>query len=232
VGTRFLNAKILAVAFLGIYSWTATAQEATPEATAQNGVSKDRLFFMLPNFLTLENAGEVRPMTARQKFKETARESFDYTAFVWYGVLAGIGQWKNDEPTYGQGAEGYAKRYGEAFADGTIENFATKAILPSVLHQDPRYFQMGTGGFRHRAWYAVSRTFITRGDTGHNQFNASEVFGAGGAAAVSTYSYHPADERNMSNIISVWGSQVGYDTISTVVKEFWPDIRRKLHKSN
>ena len=72
---------------------------------------------------------------------------------------------------------------------------------------------------------------MTRGDNGHNQFNASEIFGAGGAAAVSTYAYHPASERDPSDVISVWGSQVGYDTISTVVKEFWPDIRRKMRKS-
>lgn len=241
---------MLAVIFLGVWSW-AGAQEITPQSTAQspspisqqqatqdggqtktqNGTSNDRLFFALPNFLTVENAGQVPPMTAGQKFKATARSSFDYSDFVWYGALAGISQWKNDDPSYGQGAEGYAKRYGEAFADGTIENFATKAILPSILHQDPRYFQMGTGGFGHRAWYAISRTFVTRGDSGHSQFNASEIFGAGGAAALSSYTYHPADERDMSSVMSVWGSQIGYDTISTVVKEFWPDIRRKMRKS-
>ncbi len=71
-------------------------------------------------------------------------------------------QWENSEPSYGQGAKGYAERYGVRFADGTIENFMTKAIFPSVLHQDPRYFQSGQGGFMHRTMYAVSRIFVTR----------------------------------------------------------------------
>ncbi len=241
MGTRFLRTKTTAAAFLGIFSFTAFAQTAPTPASApaqdetqtpQSATSKDRLFFALPNFLTLENAGQVPPMTAGQKFKATARGSFDYVEFAWYGALAGISQWKNDDPSYGQGAEGYAKRYGEAFADGTIENFATKAILPSILRQDPRYFQMGKGSFGHRAFYAISRTFVTRGDNGHSQFNASELFGSGASAALATYTYHPAEEREMSNVISGWASQVGYDTISTVVKEFWPDIRRKIHREH
>jgi hypothetical protein len=196
----------------------------------QNGTSKDRLFYALPNFLTLENAGQVPPLTTGQKFKVVARGSFDYIQIPWYGFLAGISQAEDSEAGYGQGAEGYGKRYGAYYADGTIENFMTGAILPSLLHQDPRFFQSGQGGFWRRTEYSISRIFVTRTDSGGQQFNYSEVFGSALSAGISTYSYHPRSDRNIGNTLSVWGTQVGYDTITIVVKEFWPDIRRKLKK--
>jgi len=196
------------------------------------GTSKDRLFFALPNFLTVENAGKVPPLTTAQKFKVVSRDTFDPVEFLWYGLLAGISQARDSEAAYGQGAEGYAKRYGSQFADGTIENFAVKAIFPSLLHQDPRYYQMGKGGFWHRTGYAVSRIFVTRSDGGQNEFNYSEVLGSGVAAGISTYSYHPKGDRSVPAVMDVWGTQIGYDVISVVAKEFWPDIRRKLRKQH
>ena len=204
-----------------------SAQNQNPQQT--RGTSKDRLFFALPNFLTLENAKNVPPLTAAEKFKVTARGSFDPIEYVWYGALAGVSQLENSEGGYGQGAAGYGKRYGAYFADGTIENFWTSAILPSLLRQDPRYFQMGKGGFWKRTGYAMSRIVVTRTDSGHNQFNYSEVFGSAVASGISTYTYHPRGDRNLPNAMSVWGTQVGWDTCTYVVREFWPDIRRKLH---
>jgi hypothetical protein len=195
----------------------------------QTGTSKDRLFYALPNFLTVETKN-VPPLTVGQKFKVVARGSFDYIQLPWYGLLAGLSQAQNSEPGYGQGIEGYGKRLGAYAADGTIENFLTGAVFPSVLRQDPRFFQSGQGGFVRRSGYAVSRIFITRTDAGHRQFNFSEILGSAMAAGISTYSYHPRDDRDLRNTASVWGSQVGYDTITIVIKEFWPDIRRKLSK--
>jgi hypothetical protein len=180
--------------------------------------------------LTLENVGNVPPLTVGQKFKVVARGTFDYIQIPWYAALAGISQAENSEPGYGQGAEGYGKRFALAAADGTIENFMTSAILPSMLHQDPRFFQESEGGFWHRTRYAVGRIFITRTDSGHQQFNFSEICGSAAAAAISTYSYHPSADRTLSNTASVWGTQVGYDSLTYVVKEFWPDIRRKVSK--
>ncbi|MGA2135261.1 MAG: hypothetical protein ABSH50_23485 [Bryobacteraceae bacterium] len=203
-----------------------SGQSNQPKPTP--GTSKDRLFFTLPNFLTLENAADAPPLTTGQKFAVTARGSFDPVELAWYGALAGIGQAENSDPTFGQGVDGYAKRYAENFADGTIENFMTRAVLPSVLHQDPRYFQLGKGGFWHRVGYAVGHIFITRSDAGATQFNFSEIVGSASAAGISTFTYHPHDERNLGNAVKVWGTQVGFDTLSNVVKEFWPDIRRKL----
>lgn len=198
---------------------------------SSNGTSNDRLFYALPNFLTLENSANVPPLTVGGKFKVVTRSAFDPVQFVWYGFLAGLSQAENSEPGYGQGAEGYGKRYGAAFADGTIENFMVGAIYPSVLRQDPRFFQSGKGSFMHRTGYAVSRVFLTHGDNGKTQFNFSEILGSASSAAISTYSYHPSGDRTLGNTASVWGSEMGYDTITFVIKEFWPDIRRKIRKS-
>jgi hypothetical protein len=198
---------------------------------SSNGTSNDRLFYALPNFLTLENSANVPPLTVGGKFKVVTRSAFDPVQFVWYGFLAGLSQAENSEPGYGQGAEGYGKRYGAAFADGTIENFMVGAIFPSVLRQDPRFFQSGKGSFMHRTGYAVSRVFLTHGDNGKTQFNFSEILGSASSAAISTYSYHPSGDRTLGNTASVWGSEMGYDTITFVIKEFWPDIRRKIRKS-
>jgi hypothetical protein len=211
----------------------ATAPDQTKpadKASSTGADSKDRLFYALPNFMTLENGEQVPPLTTGQKFKLVARGSFDPVQPIWYGALAGISQAEDSEPGYGQGAEGYAKRFGATYADGAIENFMTGAVFASVLHQDPRFFISTKGGFARRTGYAISRIFVTRSDSGTTQFNCSEICGSAAAAAISTYSYHPSEDKTFSNTISVWGSQVGYDTITIVIREFWPDIRRKLHK--
>ena len=196
------------------------------------GGSRDRLFFTLPNFFSLENASNVPPMTTGEKFKTTARSAFDPMQFVWYGALAGISQARDTDSEFGQGAQGYGKRFGLQFGDGTIQDFCTRAIFPSLLHQDPRYFQMGKGGFFHRTGYAMSRVVITRSDSGHTQFNFSETLGGATAAGISTFTYHPT--KNVGEALDTWGTQIAYDVLSNVVREFWPDIRRKFRpdKSN
>src|SRR5579864_4308049 len=136
------------------------------QAHSQSGTSNDRLFNVLPNFLTLEDAEQLPPLGSEEKFKVVARGTFDYVQIPWYGFLAGISQAQNSEPGYGHGAAGYGKRFGSAFADGTIENYMTGAILPSLLHQDPRFFQSSQGGFWRRTGYAVSRIVVTRTDSG------------------------------------------------------------------
>ena len=208
-------------------------KQKAPDGKTQEqktGTSNDRLFYTLPDFLTVQNAENIPPLSTGAKFKVVARGSFDYIEFPWYAILAGISQAQNSEPAYGQGAAGYARRYGTAFADGTIENFMTSAILPSILRQDPRYYQLGKGGFWHRSGYAVSRIFVTRSDSGNTQFNYSEIVGSAIAGGISTYSYHPHGERNVENSLSVWGTQVGLDTLTYWVKEFWPDVRRHFAK--
>ena len=192
--------------------------------------TNDRLFYTLPNRFTVEDAAQAPKLTAWGKFKLTAEDSFDPVEFLWYGALAGLAQAEGDEPEYGQGARGYAKRYGIRFADGTIENFMAHATFASVLHQDPRYYQLGKGGLLHRSFYAVTRVFVTRSDSGTKQFNFSEVFGSTAAGALSTYTYHSRSERNLSTVMSVSATQVGFDALGFVAKEFWPDLHRMLQK--
>ncbi len=206
------------------------AQPSEIERQEKTGTSNDRLFWTLPDFLTVQNAANIPRLSTGEKFKVVARGSFDWVEFPWYAFLAGLSQAENSEPGYGQGAEGYGKRLGAYFADGTIENFMTEAVLPSILKQDPRYYQLGEGSFLHRTAYAVSRIFVTRSDSKTTQFNFSEIVGSAMASAISDYTYHPRGDRTVTNTMSVWGSQVGYDTITYVVKEFWPDIKRHFTK--
>lgn len=209
---------------------TGQDQNSPKPGQASTGQSKDRLFYTLPNFLTLENAGNVPPLTAGEKFKLITRSSFDPAQFAWYGLISAIGQAENSEPAYGQGWGAYGKRYATSMADGVIEGYMTSGVFPAVLKQDPRYFVLGKGGFWHRTEYALSRLIITRSDSGNAVFNASEIFGSASAAAISTYGYHPANDKTFANAASVWGTQIGYDGLAYVVKEFWPDIRGKIHK--
>ncbi len=202
-------------------------QEQKTPNTAQSP-KNDRLFFVLPNYLTVENSGKIAPLTTRQKFKLVALGTFDPVEYPYVGLLAGISQAEDSDPSYGQGFKGYAKRYGAAFADTTVENFMVGAVFPSLLHQDPRYFQSGKGGFLHRAGFAAARIFVTRTDSGKRQFNYSEWAGSAIAAALST-TYHPAQDRNAASAANVWVTQLWGDALSFEIKEFWPDIKRKLH---
>ena len=188
-----------------------------------------RLVGLVPNFYVTYD-WKAEALTTKQKFKLAARSLIDPATFVIIGGFAGLEQATNSFSGYGQGAEGYAKRFGTAFADGTIENYMVNAVVPAVMRTDPRYYQLGKGTFVHRTGYALSRLLITRTDSGHNTFNYGEILGSGMGAAISTYSYHPAADQTFSNTASVWGTQVAYDAIRIVLNEFWPDIRRHYHK--
>jgi len=190
--------------------------------------SKDRLFYAMPNFATVESSQYLPPLTVGQKFKLVTRSSFDPFQFAWYAAIAGISQAENSEPGYGQGWGSYGIRYASALGDGLTEAYMVSAVFPSILRQDPRYYQLGHGSFLRRTGYAISRLAITRGDSGNTQFNASEIFGSAVAAGIVTYSYHPHEDKTLSNTASVWGTQVAYDAIGVELKEFWPDLRRKF----
>ena len=224
-------------------------QAAASQGGKVAGTSNDRLFLALPNFLTVQNGANLPPLTAKQKFKVVALGAFDPVQFPWWGIISAINQADNAEPAYGQGWLAYAKRYGTTAADSTIENFMVGAIFPSMLHQDPRFYESGNGKFFRRTGYAISRIVVTKGDNGHKQFNCSEVCGSAFSAAISTFSYHPKStfirtpdnphlfipsDRTLTNTASVWGTQVVLDSITLVLKEFWPDLHRltaKKHKA-
>ena len=130
---------------------------------------------------------------------------------------------------YGPGLSGFAKQYGASFADNAAGSIMTTAIIASVAHQDPRYFQHGSGGILHRVVYAASRNLITRGDSGREQFNVSELGGNAIAAGLSDL-YYPARERTVSTTATRWGTQLLVDALSNEAKEFWPDIHRKFRR--
>jgi hypothetical protein len=195
----------------------------------QKSPTNDRLFFLLPNYLTVENVKQIPPLTTGQKFKLVALGTFDPVEYPYVGALALIDQAEDTDPSYGQGFKGYAKRYGAAFADTTIENFMVGAVFPTFLHQDPRYYQSGQGGFLHRAGHAALRIFITRSDSGKTQFNYSEWAGSAVAAALSN-TYHPPHDRTALNSVNIWMTQLWGDAVAYELKEFWPDIKRKLHR--
>ena len=178
----------------------------------------------------MENGKQVPPLTTGQKYHEAIRESFDYVDYAWYGFLAGLSQTNNGDPGYGGGARGYAKRYSAGFADGTIENLLTSAVFSALLHEDPRYYQLGTGGAWRRMGYSISRTVVTRTDDGRERFSYSEILGSGLAAVLSN-AYHASRDRGAAPTMSTWLSLVAYDTGQTVVREFWPDIHRKISKT-
>ena len=204
---------------------------AAPPAQTQNQAPKkdDRMFYVMPNYLTVQNETQVKPLTPGQKFKITAEGTFDPYEFFIVGVLAGIRQADNSSPGFGQGAAGFGKRYAAGFADQAIGNIMVGGVFPSLLRTDPRYFQLGKGRFAHRFGYALSRIVVARKDSGGHTFNFSEFLGNGAATGISTL-YYPAQDRSVSSSLSNWSTQLAVDALGNELKEFWPDIHRKIQK--
>jgi hypothetical protein len=203
---------------------------ATPMESDQPIAPKnDRLFGVLPNYTTVENEDRFGPLSIKSKFGLATDSAIDPATFGFIGFVSLLGQAENTEPSYGQGLKGYAKRYGTSYGDAIIGTYMTTSVYPSALHQDPRYFQLGKGSIAHRTLYSVSRIFWTRTDSGSHTFNYSEIVGNLTAAGISNI-YHPAEDHTVSNTLSVWGTDVMWDTVSNVAKEFWPDIRRKYFR--
>jgi hypothetical protein len=196
---------------------------------SQIAPKNDRLFFVLPNYLSVEHLEPSEPLSAGMKFKLSVRTMSDPVTVSFVGMIALMGQARNSDPSYGQGFAGYAKRYATVYADTGISTLMTASVFPALLHQDPRYFQLGHGGVWHRTRYSVSRIFLTRGDDGSRQFNYSELVGTAVAAGVSN-AYHPAYQRTVGNTVGVWGTDLALNALCNVAKEFWPDIRRKTRK--
>ncbi len=180
------------------------------------------MFGVLPNYATVENGAAITPITAGQKFKLASLNTFDPYVYLFVGAEATLNQ------TYGSGGPGYLKQYAASFADNSIGNFLTSAALPSLFHQDPRYFERGSGGMLGRIAYAASRSVVTRSDTGHPQFNLSEIGGNALSAGISN-AYYQLSQRTVTATLSRWGMQLMWDTLSNELKEFWPDVRRKIH---
>ena len=155
---------------------------------------KQRVFGIIPNFYVTYEPNPA-PLNTKQKIKLAWRSNLDPLTFAGVGFVAGIEQAQNAFSGYGQGAEGYGKRFGASYADVAISTFLGSAVLPAVFKQDPRYFYQGTGSTRSRLWHAVKSSFMCRSDNGHWGPNYSNVGGALATGAISNL-YYPASDRN------------------------------------
>jgi Carboxypeptidase regulatory-like domain len=196
-------------------------------ATEQIHVEEQqRVLGIVPNFYVVYDKNPA-PLTTKLKFQLALRVSVDPMSFIGAGALAGMNQ-AGDTPNYPQGAWGYADRYGAAYADGITDLFIGGAILPSLLHQDPRYFYQGTGSKRSRALHAMAAPFVCKGDNGKTQFNFSSVGGDLFSSAISNV-YYPPSNRGYSFVFDSFAIDTGERVVSTLIQEF---LLRKLTPSN
>lgn len=202
----------------------ASAQQSPDPASSQEEAK--RLFGIIPNFRTSASLRPYTPLTPKQKFKLATQDSFDRGTMILAAGFAGEGQLTNSNPSFGQGVAGYARYLGTAYADFVIGDYMTEAIYPTLLHQDPRYFRKGTGGGWSRLGYACGQIFWTHTDTAAGQVNFSEILGNSTSVAISN-AYYP-DNRTAVDAASRLGVQLGVDMAANVLKEFWPEIDRKL----
>jgi hypothetical protein len=208
-----------------------SAAEITP---ADNNVAHPmqrteakRLFGIVPNYRTSDTLHPYVPISAKQKFHLAAEDSFDRGTVILAAAFAGGDQISDSDKSYGQGAEGYAKYFAASYATFVIGNYLTEGIFPAVLHQDPRYFRLGCCGWK-RLGYAMGQIFWTHTDRGTGQVNFSELGGNAVAVAISDI-YYP-DDRAAGEFVSGWATQIGVDMGVNILKEFWPEINRKLSR--
>lgn len=208
---------------------TATTDEHERAERELKKQQKQRILGVIPNFNT-SYVQDAATLSTRQKFRLALRSAVDPFAFVAAGLDAALEQSRNGFPGYGQGAQGYGKRMGAAYADAFSGSMLGGAIFPSMLHQDPRYFRKGTGSFGSRFFYAVSTTVRAKNDSGRWAPNYSNVLGNLAAGGISN-AYYPATDRGLSLTFERALTVTAEGAIGAIFVEFWPDISSKLfHK--
>jgi hypothetical protein len=232
------SAALLGVLMLGMAGYSQQAAESptppgTPEIIQPKAPEKKddvdhRILGVLPNYRTANPLAVYEPLTTRQKFSIAVKDSFDWPNFLVSGAFAGLYQLENENPSFGQGVRGYVHRYWTAFIDQSMGNILTEAVMPALLHEDPRYFRKVTGSFWSRTGYALTRVVVTRTDSGGRRFNFSEVIGNGMMASLGNAYY--VDARGWGETTQRWALQITTDAASNVLKEFWPDIKRWLRR--
>ncbi len=195
--------------------------------SSSNGHQTKRILGIIPNFRSVSVDEKLPPLSAGSKFKLMLEDSFDYSSFIYVGILAGAGQEQHSYPEFHQGAAGYGRYYWHSFADTLGGNLMTESIVPTVTWEDPRYYTLGRGGFLRRTGYSVSRLFVTRTDAGGTSFNVAEIVGNGAAAGIANL-YYPSQERTWTKTGQRWVTQVGLDGASNLLKEYWPYLNSKL----
>jgi hypothetical protein len=188
--------------------------------------TQQRILSVIPNFNTTDNQNAA-PLSPGQKFRLALRSSVDPFQFVAAAGDAGISQAQNAFPGYGQGAEGYFKRFGAAYADQFSGEMWGNAIFPIILHEDPRYYRKGTGSVKSRLFYAISTTVKTKNDNGTWGPNYANVLGniaAGGLANV----YYPSTDRGVGLTFQRAFTVTAEGALGSIFVEFWPDISRHV----
>jgi hypothetical protein len=200
--------------------------ELTPVEVAQEQMKdeeKQRVFGFIPNFY-VTYVPNAAPLNTRQKFELAWKSTFDPVTFLFTGAAAGVQQAQDQFSGYGQGAQGYAKRYGAGYADVVTSTFIGGAILPSLLKQDPRYFYKGTGSKRSRILYAIANSVICKGDNGHWQPNYSTILGGLAAGGISNL-YYPSSDRGAGLTFENAAIGIGATAAANILQEF---VIRKL----
>jgi len=214
----------------------AAVSDAGPDSLARaNAVpvplplSNDRILGIIPNFQTVNDPTKPYvPLRVRDKWLLFVKETVDPYTFASAAAGAGIAQWKNDDPKYGDGFRPYMQRFGAAEADIASQNFFSDAVLASLFHEDPRYFRRGPASpVAHRIVYALSRALITRRDSGRDSFNFSGIAGIGLGIALSN-AYYPPQSVSRGEMESRIATSMAAAALGNLLPEFWPDIKAKL----
>jgi hypothetical protein len=188
-----------------------------------------RILGIFPNFRAVSTDTHLPAQSVKEKFVTASEDSFDYSSFVLPAALAGYSQETNATPEFHSGGAAYGRYFWHTLLDQTDENYQVEFFWPVLTHEDTRYYTLGPGhgGKARRAGYALSRLLITRNDAGKDTFNISEVMGAASAATISNF-YYPRPERTASNAGKQFGTSLGVDAFTLIVREFWPDINHAL----
>jgi hypothetical protein len=202
---------------------------ASQSTDDSQGKQTNRILWVVPNFAAVSANKQLPPLSVKGKFWLATEDTFDYTGFVWAGILSGQDFATKAYPEFGQGMAGYGRYYYHVFIDGVSGSFFTEAIFPSITHEDPRYYTLGHGGFLRRTGYALSRVVITKTDSNGKSFNWSEVVGNAFEAGLSN-AYYPPEERGARQTAINWGTQLESAALNNIAKEFWPDVRRLLFR--
>jgi hypothetical protein len=188
-------------------------------------VSK-RLFGVIPNYRADQYSTVYTPISTAEKFKIARSDSFDWPNYFLLAGYALQAQVAAGGFHHNGGISGFGQYYSKSVADQVVGSYLTEATLPSLLHEDPRFFRLGQGSVFYRAFYATSRIFVVKKDDGGSGFYISEIIGNMGVVAVGSAYY--TDSRTASASAERYGMALGNDMISNLLTEFWPDIRRKL----
>ncbi len=182
-----------------------------------------RILGLMPNYRAVSAGVRPPPPSPKQAFKIATQNSFDYSSGVFVGITSLLAEGTNAHPQLGKGVPGFWGYYWRGFVDKADGNYWVIWALPTVTHEDERYYAMGEGGIMKRGVYAASRVLITPNYHGNNTFNASEVFGRGISQAISL-TYYPSADQSVGPFLEKYGYAVGRDALTNVFREFWPDI--------